>query len=620
MIHERKLWATKIFNSWSQSLVPSGFISGTITDYGDYDQCLSIDKIKSSPIIPEYCLLEFEWPMPTKQPFVNNHNVNHRTNGIIPSNVDDRIIVNKTIYTHLANESSIFYYSSIIRGICLPNSCTKPNELWHNNIEIFGFKLRQISCNRKPEWPLKPNTVQLIAIFMIGLFISITFAAGLYDFLAVHKNGHSFERLLLCFSPLRNFRSFIQVKRSSSTKDDNNDLSFIHGLRFWSNVWVITAHTFVYEDWNSYKNIFAANEKLKSPIIQSLMQFINPVDVFIFIGGFLASYTTTTTTMKLIHNGERKRFIVISYIGLRYLRFTPQLIFYILLSFVLPLNGIWLNGPTWTKRMQQIQMKCTKTWWHSLIYMQNLIDPKNMCGTHTWYLAVDMQLRLLSILPLWFLTRNSTKQGLIWIKILVLASIVITSLHVFIYRLPPGLILTSLSDFDGFNSISTSVNGFGRFFQIYFKPWSHSIIYFIGFCSNCFGYLFCTFDTLPWFYGRPYDRFWSAILYPLNRTIFATILIILFELCIKNSHSIITRFLRWPLFRLFSKLTFSVYLTHLLIVNTLISSRRSLLDLQWLSTLSLIFTNTIYSYVFGFIFTILIDSPFINILLFIRKP
>lgn len=126
------------------------------------------------------------------------------------------------------------------------------------------------------------------------------------------------------------------------------------------------------------ENIFAANEKLKSPIIQSLMQFINPVDVFIFIGGFLASYTTTTTTMKLIHNGERKRFIVISYIGLRYLRFTPQLIFYILLSFVLPLNGIWLNGPTWTKRMQQIQMKCTKTWWHSLIYMQNLIDPKNM--------------------------------------------------------------------------------------------------------------------------------------------------------------------------------------------------------------------------------------------------
>lgn len=164
MIHERKLWATKIFNSWSQSLVPSGFISGTITDYGDYDQCLSIDKIKSSPIIPEYCLLEFEWPMPTKQPFVNNHNVNHRTNGIIPSNVDDRIIVNKTIYTHLANESSIFYYSSIIRGICLPNSCTKPNELLHNNIEIFGFKLRQISCNRKPEWPLKPNTVQLIAM------------------------------------------------------------------------------------------------------------------------------------------------------------------------------------------------------------------------------------------------------------------------------------------------------------------------------------------------------------------------------------------------------------------------------------------------------------------------
>ncbi|OTF74869.1 hypothetical protein BLA29_004367 [Euroglyphus maynei] len=358
------------------------------------------------------------------------------------------------------------------------------------------------------------------------------------------------------------------------------------------------------------ENIFQAKEKLKSPIIQSLMQFINPVDLFIFIGGVLASYTTIKRT-------TNRKFNPISYIGHRYLRFTPQMIFYILLSFLLPIIGIWLNGgPTWSKRMQQIQWKCSKTWWHNLIYLQNLIEPENMCGGHTWYLAVDMQLRFLSIFPLWFLATNSSKQGLILIKIIILASLVMTSLQVFIQRLPPGLILTSLSHsaiyFIGFwygwrRIVDRQKHHHND------KPWSRMKM-IIALAIIFSGYLFCTFNTLPWFYGHPYDRFWSAILYPLNRFIFTIILVIIFELCIENCHSIITRFLRWPLFRLLSKLTFSVYLNHMLVINVLIGSRRLLLDLQWLSILSLIFTNLFYSYVFGFIFTLLIDHPFMNIL------
>ncbi|XP_027202132.2 nose resistant to fluoxetine protein 6-like [Dermatophagoides pteronyssinus] len=445
MIYKHKLWATKIFNSWSPTLVSSGFLSGTITDYGDYDQCLHINDINyRHPIQTEYCLLEFEWPISSKRPF--NHNVYHQTI-IMSSNDNDD---DETIYTQLARESSIFYYSSIVRGICLPNSCTK-NINFLLQKEIFGFKLQRISCYHKPEWPLKPNIIQSIAIFTIGLIISITFVAGLYDYLVKDKNGHSIERILLCFSPMANFRSLIRMKSINQTTTiinaDGNDLSFIDGLRFWSNVWIIIAHTFVYEDWNSYKNIFEANEKLKSPIIQSLMQFINPVDVFIFIGGFMASYTTLKNHIRNNDDGNgQKKFNPIIYIGFRYLRFTPQLIIYILLSFLLPLMGFWLNGPLWSKRIEQIEMKCSKTWLYSLIYAQNLIEPENMCGGHTWYLAVDMQLRLLSIIPLWFFVtgKNSSKQGLTITKILVLISIVITSLHIFIKKLPPGLILTSL--------------------------------------------------------------------------------------------------------------------------------------------------------------------------------
>ena len=130
---------------------------------------------------------------------------------------------------------------------------------------------------------------------------------------------------------------------------------------------------------NFQENIFEANEKLKSPIIQSLMQFINPVDIFIFIGGFMASYTTLKNHIRNNNDGNgQKKFNPIIYIGFRYLRFTPQLIIYILLSFLLPLMGFWLNGPLWSKRIKQIETKCSKTWLYSLIYAQNLIEPENM--------------------------------------------------------------------------------------------------------------------------------------------------------------------------------------------------------------------------------------------------
>lgn len=54
---------------------------------------------------------------------------------------------------------------------------------------------------------------------------------------------------------MANFRSLIRMKSINQTTTITNediDLSFIDGLRFWSNVWIIIAHTFVYEDWNSY--------------------------------------------------------------------------------------------------------------------------------------------------------------------------------------------------------------------------------------------------------------------------------------------------------------------------------------------------------------------------------
>ena len=58
----RQTWAVKLFNSWAK-FPPPGLSRGTLTDFGDYDQCLGADV---GAVVPQYCLLDIAAPMPYK--------------------------------------------------------------------------------------------------------------------------------------------------------------------------------------------------------------------------------------------------------------------------------------------------------------------------------------------------------------------------------------------------------------------------------------------------------------------------------------------------------------------------------------------------------------------------
>jgi len=128
----RQTWAFKLFNSWAK-LPPSGMLTGTMTDFGDYDQCLSIDQIE-----PQYCLLDFAIPMPQPMPKYHNY---YQISEVLPSETDwssgtvQKFTSNGTIYRYLADVSSIFYYLYLQIGICLPKSCPTSDIV---NIAIRG--------------------------------------------------------------------------------------------------------------------------------------------------------------------------------------------------------------------------------------------------------------------------------------------------------------------------------------------------------------------------------------------------------------------------------------------------------------------------------------------------
>lgn len=130
-LHTRQEWAVQLFNSWGK-LPPSGLTAGTITDFGDYGQCLQVPSA-------HYCLLEFSFPMPSKP---KAHNYFHSSN-VLPSkenlelfwsNLSSYVDTNGSLYRKMEENAAMFHYLDLRLGICLPESCRQ------NEVENYSSK------------------------------------------------------------------------------------------------------------------------------------------------------------------------------------------------------------------------------------------------------------------------------------------------------------------------------------------------------------------------------------------------------------------------------------------------------------------------------------------------
>ena len=116
-------WVYKMFNSWSM-FPPTGLLTGTLTDFGDYDQCLNIlpnDVIGES----QYCLLDISIPVP--KPIGRHQNFYHSVN-VLPEILKSS--TNRSnVFVNLSKSASFFYWLFIRNGFCVPSKCTKTDVL-----------------------------------------------------------------------------------------------------------------------------------------------------------------------------------------------------------------------------------------------------------------------------------------------------------------------------------------------------------------------------------------------------------------------------------------------------------------------------------------------------------
>ena len=94
----------------SSGRLPIGLLSGTITNFGDYDQCLSTSGLidESTPVYGQYCFVNIRPPLPPV-----GHVVNLNGSAYENSWVNQKIGRFARMYGRIAN------------GLCIPSTCSK---------------------------------------------------------------------------------------------------------------------------------------------------------------------------------------------------------------------------------------------------------------------------------------------------------------------------------------------------------------------------------------------------------------------------------------------------------------------------------------------------------------
>lgn len=151
----------------------------------------------------------------------------------------------------------------------------------------------------------------------------------------------------------------------------------------------------------------------------------------------------------------------------RYIRMMPLMMAIIALSSTL-LRYLG-TGQQWDDSTIMFDKWCRDNWWINLFFLHNFINRENMCLSHSWYSAVDIQLFFFGQLILFTLFR-SKKVGLFLIFMFLFIAQLITGILTIIHNLPAVPLISSVSE--------QSENLY--YGEIYIKPYCRASPYLIG--------------------------------------------------------------------------------------------------------------------------------------------
>jgi len=352
--------------------------------------------------------------------------------------------------------------------------------------------------------------------------------------------------------------------------------------------------------------------------IQGVAAGFYAVDSFFLMSGLLVGYLFLKTLSKI--QKKQLPFTLVMYYVHRYIRLLPLYAGIILIS--IGYENYLSNGPFGVFFVDGVyENPCVKNWWTNLLYINNVVNDKQMCNGVSWYLANDMQFYWITpfiLLPLYWVPK--------------LGFTIITALF--------AVHLGVTGWMWGKRKGGSQLNDGGVFNEIYIKPYARIGPYLIGLILAYI--LFKKYKVKSkiiravwWLISLggialcvyiPYDAtkeggIFSSSWTPIQRAIYETLCKSGWAICLgwiifasnTNCRGPIGDVLSWPGWAPLSKLTYAAYLIHPLVQYLDWRNRFTLIYYDDLSmTFDDIYTVFI-SYAIGAVLHLLLEAPMLGL-------
>ncbi|XP_015907619.1 O-acyltransferase like protein-like [Parasteatoda tepidariorum] len=606
-IRKLKSWAIKMVDA--NGRLPSGSLEGTLTDLGEYDQCLDVEQPKRNKhvnIRGKYCTLELKPTLPALQ---NSVTLNTKV-------LDFGNIPIDSVLSDFAHGSALFHFMVMRIGVCVPSPCVADDirEMASALLKTAPVEVSVRNCETKEVTHLTiPQYIVIMIFSIIAIFILTGTVADLYT--SRNPIGiFDIERVpqsLLAFSLSLNLKKLLKCSRAKSK------LGAVNGIRCLSLMWIVLAHTYGFGHRQGLARLNQAKTYMDDIFFQIITNAWVSVDTFFLLGGLLVA----TSNLKLIEKSGRN-ISYASHIIHRIWRLTPPVAATLGLMFLLPLIG---SGPLWRDMVGQKVSNCEQRWWQVFLPINTWVDFSNMCLLHTWYVASDMHFYCLAPLALTVLYKWPTF-GFSLLFFTTSVCSLVTGILTIVNNLPPTVIFFS----PDVELTKRTAN------LIYFRPYPHVGAYCVGLALgyilwkkqkwslskvtqsagwavssvSCLAVLFATY---LWSRGTAADTVEGVIYAVLHRTVWAAGVAWVLFTCATGHGGMLNKFLSWQAFTPLSRLCYSVYLLHFPVLWVRVSWRRSLLQFHHYDIVTEFLGILMITLALSIIFHLSFEAPFLNL-------
>ncbi|KAK4876118.1 hypothetical protein RN001_012540 [Aquatica leii] len=579
-----EIWAFKMFDA-SEKL-PAGLFQGNGGGLGDFDECIGLKQNTSVGTIKgKYCLGHLQ--------------------------IFD--------FKKYAAKIKLIDFGdlevTLPWGICLPDSCSV-EDFRYVTLTIFQYSQRFCQTLESQTTELDIGDYTAIAILgVIGLISTISTVLYItFKYKKKRAMGTHYFSILAGIESITNN----EIKES--------DITCLYGLRSITLFFLIAALKFIMYPLSVLTNWVALLEWITNRYYLMILESAVSVDTFFVISGMLVSYKY------LFYKQKGARFNIVLYYLNRIMRLTPALAVTVLVSATLMRH--YGSGPIWPYiRNLFIVDSCRKHWWSSLLYVQNYVNPgfTDICILQTWFLSVDMQLIILS--PLLLIPLGKVPKYTVgFTMFLLICSIVSPFIATWVYDLKAILV----------NNINpVELDNYMKHF--YFPLHTHASSWIIGFLlgyflheskkdsnrqliKNIFSpavvlffwtvsiglFILCVVISQAYL-EKEYNWLTNAFHFALIRPAWSLAVSWIIFACVNGYSGPVNAILSASMFRVLSKLSYSIFLVNFSILIILTHQIRKGLTFSVFNVLSVMWGDIVWSFVFGFLLAIFVERPFIMI-------